>query len=162
MGNKSIVVENGEEIEEENYMYTTFVLGDQTLGVTVDLVESIMKPDMITSVPRSCDEVYGLLNLRGRIVTVVDTRKVMGLPDANKKLSEMMCLTVSYEQELYALLIDSIEEVEKFPKSSFSPVPRSVDENWRELSTGIHKTDNGILLILDVAKVMSFVGEKDK
>src|ERR1700675_3334513 len=96
--------------------YVTAVIGGQLVGLPLSRVQDVFMPERLTRVPLSSSEVAGVLNLRGRIVTVVDMRARLGLPKASDG-KPPMAVGVDLRGESYGLLIDHIGEVLRLPDS---------------------------------------------
>ena len=92
--------------------YVTAVIGGQLFGLPISRVQDVFMPERLTRVPLSSGEIAGVLNLRGRIVTVVDMRARLGLPK-NDDGRPPMAIGVDLRGESYGLLIDQIGEVLK-------------------------------------------------
>ena len=99
-----------ETIEGTVAEYVTAVIGGQLFGLPISRVQDVFMPERLTRVPLSSAEIAGVLNLRGRIVTVVDMRARLGLPK-NDDGKPPMAVGVDLRGESYGLLIDQIGEV---------------------------------------------------
>src|SRR5204862_2683544 len=98
-----------ETIEGTVAEYVTAVIGGQLFGLPISRVQDVFMPERLTRVPLSSAEIAGVLNLRGRIVTVVDMRARLGLPK-NEDGKPPMAVGVDLRGEPYRLLIDQIGE----------------------------------------------------
>ena len=87
--------------------FVTFMVNKQLFGVPVLQVQDILRTEEIARVPLAPPEVRGSINLRGRIVTVIDVRIRLGLPKADKNI-QSMGVTVEQQNDLYTLLVDEI------------------------------------------------------
>src|SRR6201996_2268489 len=94
--------------------YVTAVIGGQLFGLPISRVQDVFMPERLTRVPLSPGEIAGVLNLRGRIVTVIDMRARLGLPKNNDG-KPSMAVGVDLRGESYGLLIDQIGEVLTLP-----------------------------------------------
>ena len=99
-----------ETIEGTVAEYVTAMIGGQLFGLPISRVQDVFMPERLTRVPLSSAEIAGVLNLRGRIVTVVDMRARLGLPK-NDDGKPPMAVGVDLRGESYGLLIDQIGEV---------------------------------------------------
>ena len=140
---------NSEHISE----YVSVRIGDQLFGAPVLEIREVFTPQSVTSVPMAPEEVAGLLNLRGRIVTAIDARRRLGLPprDATDK---GMALGVERGSEIFGLIVDSVGEVLRRPSAELEPVPAHVDAKWRSMVKGVHRLDKELLAVLDVSAVL--------
>ena len=92
--------------------YLTIHIGDQLFGISVLQVQDVLGPQRLTRIPLASPEIAGILNLRGRIVTAIDTRKRLNLspfPDYDKTMS----VVIEYHGELFSLIIDKVGDVIK-------------------------------------------------
>ena len=126
---------NGEQLE-----YVTMTIGGQWFGIPVLSVQDVLGPQNIAMIPLAPPEVAGSLNLRGRIVTAIDPRVRLGLPNREEDAT-VMSVVVEHLGELYSLLIDQVGEVLQLPTSRFEQNPASLDQRWRDLSSGIYRLD---------------------
>src|SRR3569832_452477 len=94
--------------------YVTAVIGGQLFGLPISRVQDVFMPERLTRVPLSSAEIAGVLNLRGRIVTVVDMRARLGLPK-NADGKPPMAVGVDLRGESYGLLLDQLGEVLRLP-----------------------------------------------
>ena len=97
------------QLDYEN-QYVSFWVDGQLLGVPVNAVQEVLNPQSIAATPKARPEIAGLLNLRGQIVTAVNLRKRMGLPDLEDKQASMN-VVVRHDEESYSLLVDEVGEV---------------------------------------------------
>ena len=133
--------------------YVTALIGGQLFGLPILRVQDVFAPERLTAVPLSPPEVAGVLNLRGRIVTLIDMRCRLGL-GSRENGQQAMAIGVESRGESYALLIDSIGEVLKLDDMAREPNPSNLDPRLAGVSTGIHRLDGQLLMILDVDRVL--------
>ncbi|MCR9266819.1 MAG: chemotaxis protein CheW [Alphaproteobacteria bacterium] len=141
--------------------YVSVRIGDQLFGAPVDQIREVFAPQSVTYVPRAPDEVAGLLNLRGRIVTAIDARRRMGLTP-REKTETGMALGVERGNEIFGLIVDSVGEVLRRPRSELEPVPAHVDANWRSMVKGVHRLEKELLAVLDVSAVIGTAARKNE
>lgn len=117
-------------------------------------MRDVLGPQRITRVPLAPPEVAGALNLRGRIVTAIDVRTRLGLPAmADNKTS--MSVVVDIHGELYSLIVDKVGEVMSLPSSDFERNPPTLDPRWQEVSSGVYRLKECLLVVIDVARLLS-------
>ena len=116
-------------------------------------VQDVFAPERLTAVPLSPPEVAGVLNLRGRIVTLIDMRCRLGL-GSRENGHQAMAIGVESRGESYGLLIDSVGEVLKLDNQSWEPNPSNLDARLASVSTGIYRLDSQLLMVLDVDRVL--------
>jgi purine-binding chemotaxis protein CheW len=135
--------------------FVTMTIADQLFGIPVLQVRDVLGPQRITRVPLAPPEVGGSLNLRGRIVTAIDVRCRLSLPQRPAEMREMS-VVVDHGGELYSLIVDSVGEVLSLPGSAFEPNPATLDPQWRDVATGIYRLDGALLVVLDVSRLLTF------
>lgn len=136
-------------------MFLTLTVAGQLCGVPVLAVRDILAAQTITRVPLAPREVAGSLNLRGRIVTAIDLRRRLGLPPREAGAAPPMSVVVEQSGELYSLLSDSVGEVLALPEEGFAANPPTLDLLWRDVSRGVHKEDERLLIVLDVDRILA-------
>jgi purine-binding chemotaxis protein CheW len=138
---------------EQTAMYVTATVGGQLFGLPVARVQDVFVPERITPVPLAAAEVAGLINLRGRIVTMLEMRRRLGLPDDDRRPTPM-AIGVEWRGESYGLLIDEIGEVLTLPAARCEPAPANLDARLAEVTAGVHRLDDGLMMVLDVDRVV--------
>ncbi len=93
-------------------------IDNQKFGIPVLQVQDVLREQEVTHVPLAPPEVLGSLNLRGRIVTAIDVRKRLGLPDRNPDMPSMS-VVVEHKEELFSLIIDKVGDVLNFKDKYF-------------------------------------------
>jgi purine-binding chemotaxis protein CheW len=133
--------------------YVTAMIGGQLFGLPIERVQDVFMPDRLTRVPLASDDVAGVLNLRGRIVTAIDMRARLGLPK-NDSGRPPMAVGVDMRGESYGLLIDNIGEVLKLPNESREVNPVNLDPRMAKMAGGVHRLDGQLMVVLDVDRVL--------
>ena len=139
--------------------YVTAVIGGQLFGLPISRVQDVFMPERLTRVPLSSVEIAGVLNLRGRIVTVIDMRARLGLARADDG-KPPMAVGVDLRGESYGLLIDQIGEVLRLPEESREENPVNLDPRMAKLAGGVHRLDGQLMVILDVDRVLELAADK--
>lgn len=133
---------------QDQIEYVTVRIGGQLFGVDVSEIREVFSPHAITPVPRAPDGIAGLLNLRGRIVTMIDSRARLGLK-ARGADEPVMALGLEVGSDLYGVLVDTVGEVLRLDPQSMEPAPGHLEPGWRTLIHGVYQLENQILAILD-------------
>jgi len=123
-------------------------------GVPIDEVQDVFKPQRLTPVPLSHPDVAGVLNLRGRVVTMIDCRQNLGL--GKYSYEDMMAVGVERGNESYGLLIDGIGDVLSLEPSSFEPNPVNLDPRWQAVSKGVFRLERRLLIVLNISTILDF------
>jgi purine-binding chemotaxis protein CheW len=143
---------------EQSAMYVTATIGGQLFGVPIARVQDVFVPERMTPVPLADDEIAGLINLRGRIVTMIDLRRRLDLRgDADAPTP--MAIGVEWRNESYGLLIDQIGEVLTLPAAGREPAPANLDVRLARVAAGVHRLDDRLLTVLDVDRVIEGAAE---
>jgi purine-binding chemotaxis protein CheW len=143
---------------EQSAMYVTATVGGQLFGVPIARVQDVFVPERMTPVPLAADEIAGLINLRGRIVTMIDLRRRLDLRgDADAPTP--MAIGVEWRNESYGLLIDQIGEVLTLPAAGREPAPANLDVRLARVAAGVHRLDDRLLTVLDVDRVIEGAAE---
>jgi purine-binding chemotaxis protein CheW len=138
---------------ENEVEYVTATIGGQLFGLPISRVQDVSVLERLARVPLAPPEIAGLLNLRGRIVTVIDMRRRLGLPllaDGRAR----MAVGIECRGESYGLLIDSIGEVLKLRAGSREDNPVNLDARLARVAAGVHRLDGSLLVVLDVDRVL--------
>lgn len=150
-----------EEIEgqkEDDLQIVTFRVGEEEFSVSILKVQEIIRMSEITKVPRSPDFVEGVINLRGKVIPVIDLRKRFGLPTAERD-NDTRTIVVDCEGKVVGLIVDSVTEVLRLSKNTVEPPPDIVGGVDSEYISGVGKLEDRLVILLDIDKVLS-VGEK--
>jgi purine-binding chemotaxis protein CheW len=136
--------------------YVTATIGGQLFGLPIGRVQDVFMPERLTRVPLAATEVAGLLNLRGRIVTVIDMRRRLDFEERAENGAKRgpLALGIEHKGESYGLLIDHIGEVLKLPAASREGNPVNLDPRLARVSAGVHRLDGRLLVVLDVERVL--------
>jgi purine-binding chemotaxis protein CheW len=133
--------------------YVTAMIGGQLFGLPIVRVQDVFIPERLTRVPLAPPEIAGVLNLRGRIVTLIDLRRRFGLGQRESGQATM-AIGVESRAESYGLLIDSVGEVLKLEDAAREPNPINLDERLARVSAGIYRLDGQLLIVVDVDRVL--------
>lgn len=137
--------------------YLTFRLGREEYGIEILKVREIVASMEITPVPLTALYIRGVVNLRGKIIPVVDMRKKFQLPEVATG-RDTCIITVMVEgregDALTGLLVDGVNEVIQVAASDVEPVPSLGDDMKLDFVTGLSKTKGRVIVLLDMEKVM--------
>lgn len=132
--------------------YVTVTIGAQHFGLAIARVQDVFVLSQMTPVPLAPEDVAGVINLRGRIVTAIDLRKRLGLSGGAKQAQ--MAVGIESDAESYGLVIDAVGEVLKLGTETAEPVPVNLDERLKRVACGVHRLETGLLVILDVDRLL--------
>lgn len=129
-------------------------IGRETYGVPISLVREIIRVPEITAVPNAQKYVEGVINLRGKIISVVDLRKRFGQADIEPSKKNRI-VVVELENRTVGLIVNAASEVLKIPPSDIEP-PSTVFLNGEsDYVTGVGKLKNRLVILLDLNKVLN-------
>jgi purine-binding chemotaxis protein CheW len=136
-------------------------LADEMYGVDIDAIHTVITPQAITAVPKSPDFVKGVINLRGRVLPVIDLRTRFGLPPLSEERSRNVRIVIVQTAGLHAgLIVDGVSEVLRLPLASIDPPSQLIASAESDCITGIGRiagdgADERLIILLDVAKTLT-------
>jgi purine-binding chemotaxis protein CheW len=130
-----------------------FSIGRETFGVPIELVHQIVCVPEITAVPESPQCVEGVINLRGKIVSIVDLRKRFGEKEIQSSRKNRV-LVVEVEGKMVGLIVDSASEVLKIPLSEIEHPPNVFEEGELNYVTGVGKLNGRLIILVDLTKIL--------
>ena len=145
--------------------YLTFAVAQERYSVPVLKVREIMRLCPVTPVPRMPSYIKGVINLRGKIVPVVDLRERFSLGAAED--TERICIVVVQVEEpdagsrLTGMIVDVVEEVSQFQSDDLEPPPDFGDAVDARFIVGMAKTRGQVKTLLDIDRLLGFVGHID-
>jgi purine-binding chemotaxis protein CheW len=131
-----------------------FRVGRETYGVPITSLHEIVRVPEITAVPDAPDYLEGVINLRGKIVSVVDLRKRFGQGSAGLDRRSRI-LVVEHRGRLAGMIVDSASEVLKMPESEIEPAPAMMQEGGLDCVTGLGKYQGRLIILLDISKILA-------
>ena len=131
-----------------------FDLNEEAYGVDISAVREIIRMQETTRVPRAPEFIEGVINLRGKVIPVVDLRSRFSMP-ATERTDEHRICVVDVEGQDIGMVVDAVTEVSRIPTTSIEPPSSVITTNDSEYLTGIVKTDEKLIILLDIAKVIS-------
>lgn len=133
--------------------YITVHVGGQLFGIPVIVVQDVFEVTGVTPVPLALPEVHGVLNLRGRTVTAIDMRKRLGLPRGERSVTRM-AVGIEENGEAFGLIVDSVGEVLSLRAQDLERSPANLDPRWQQVSSGVHRLDGDLMVVLDVRRAL--------
>jgi len=130
-----------------------FQVGRETYGVAITSLHEIVRVPEITAVPDAPDYMEGVINLRGKIVSVIDLRKRLGEKNVTSSRRNRI-LVVEHNARLSGLIVDSASEVLKIPASDVEPSPTALQDGGLNCVTGLGKYKGRLIVLLDMTKLL--------
>jgi purine-binding chemotaxis protein CheW len=138
-----------------------FRVGRETYGVPITSLHEIVRVPEITAVPDAPEYMEGVINLRGKIVSVIDLRKRFGAPRVALNRRNRI-LVVEHGGRLSGLIVDSASEVIKIPAAEIEPSPASLHDGGLNCVTGLGKYKGRLIVLLDMAKLLESGARKEQ
>lgn len=130
-----------------------FQVGRETFGVPISMVREIVRVPEITAVPHAPAHVEGVINLRGKIVPVVDLRRRFGEKDLQRTKKNRI-LVVELADKIVGLIVQSASEVLKIPPSEIEAPDNLLQEGEQNCVTGVGKLHGRLILLLDLNRIL--------
>ncbi|MFM2482659.1 chemotaxis protein CheW [Celerinatantimonas sp. YJH-8] len=139
---------------DEVLQWVTFQLEKETYGINVMQVQEVLRYSEIAPVPGAPDYVLGIINLRGNVVTVIDTRSRFGLPSAEVTDNSRIVI-IEAEKQVIGILVDSVAEVVYLRSSEIDTAPNVGTEESAKFIQGVSNRDGQLLILVDLNKLLS-------
>lgn len=140
--------------EDEVLQWVTFQLDKETYGINVMQVQEVLRYTEIAPVPGAPDYVLGIINLRGNVVTVIDTRSRFGLPPAEVGDNSRIVI-IEAEKQVIGILVDSVAEVVYLRSTEIDAAPSVGTEESAKFIQGVSNRDGELLILVDLNKLLS-------
>jgi purine-binding chemotaxis protein CheW len=138
---------------EKDFQVVGFRIGNETYGVRIASVREIVRVPEITTVPNAPETIEGVINLRGKIIPVMDLRKRFGSaptqPDKKNRI-----LVVELDNKMLGLIVSSASEVLKIPPSEIESPGSVFAEGESSYVTGVGKLKGRLIILLDIARLL--------
>ena len=151
MSQKRNVAQN---VAEEVLQWVTFQLDRETYGINVMQVQEVLRYTEIAAVPGAPDYVLGIINLRGNVVTVIDTRSRFGLQPAEVSDNSRIVI-IEAEKQVIGIMVDSVAEVVYLRASEIDVAPSVGTEESAKFIQGVSNRDGELLILVDLNKLLS-------
>jgi purine-binding chemotaxis protein CheW len=140
--------------EDPILQWVTFRLENESYGINVMQVQEVLRYTEIAPVPGAPPYVLGIINLRGNVVTVIDTRSRFALPNA-ETTDQTRIVIIEAESQVVGILVDSVAEVVYLRQSEIETTPNVGNDESANFIQGVcHKNDE-LLILVDLEKLMS-------
>ena len=130
-----------------------FRIGSETFGLPISLVHEIVRPPEITNVPHAPEYVEGVMNLRGRIVPVIDLRRRFG-GSPGEPTRKTRVLVVDVDSRAVGLMVDSASEVLRISDAQIEPPPNVFSDEGINYVTGVAKYEGRLIILVDLKRVL--------
>ena len=131
-----------------------FKLGEEEFGIDIFAVKEIIRMSLMTRVPNAPNFVVGVVNMRGKVVPIIDLCIRFGLPLSNIPNADRKIIVIEFENKTVGFLVDAVSEVTNINKSCAEPPPPMVSGIDSDYITAIAKLDAKLLILLEVSKIL--------
>ncbi len=146
----AVMQQNNQQV----FRWVTFRLADEIYGINVMQVQEVLRMTDVAPVPGAPHFVMGIINLRGNVVTVLDTRKLLDLATSDITDSSRIMIIESGKVTV-GLLVDSVAEVVNIASSDIDPPPSVGNDEGSRYIQGVYSTDQQILILIDLNKLIN-------
>jgi len=140
--------------DESILRWVTFRLEKEAYGINVTQVREVLRMTEIAPVPGAPDYVMGIINLRGNVVTVIETRKRFNLPSIDTD-EQTRIVIIEVENQEVGILVDSVAEVVDLPVSAIESAPIVGNDDAAKYIQGVTSMDGELLILVDVNKFLT-------
>ena len=141
-------------VAEATEHLATFFLDREEYGVDVRQVQEIRRVSEITTVPRAPEFIRGVINLRGRILPVLDLKRKLGLGEVETARATRI-VVVRVGERLLGLLVDGASQVLKVPVSRIEPPPEEVQDKGGDYIRGVAKLEDRLIIVVDLGRLLA-------
>jgi purine-binding chemotaxis protein CheW len=141
------------EAKRQLETWVAFRIAGELYGLPVTVAQEILRVESITRVPHAPSTIRGIINMRGRVLPVVDVRLRLGLAAAQIALQSRI-LVVSARSRLLGLLVDSVEQVLRLDRNGVEAPPPDVMTEQSEYISGVYHLEDGLLILLEVGQLL--------
>ncbi|MBB1315700.1 MULTISPECIES: chemotaxis protein CheW [Aliivibrio] len=143
-----------DQVNDEVLQWVTFQLEEETYGINVMQVREVLRHTEIAPVPGAPDYVLGIINLRGNVVTVIDTRSRFGLMQGEIS-DNTRIIVIESEHQVIGILVDSVAEVVYLRSSEIDTTPSVGTEDSSKFIQGVSNREGKLLILVDLNKLLS-------
>jgi purine-binding chemotaxis protein CheW len=148
--------------ESGEIQLVSFLLGEEEFGADILMVQEIIRMQSITRVPNAPHFVEGVINLRGKVIPIVDLRKRLNVSGELEDTRTVRIIVVDVEGKITGFIVDAVLQVLRIPKNTIEAAPSIVNAGIdSEYITGVSKLDDRLLILLDFNKILTR-GEKQE
>ena len=145
---------NKNDVSTSLIQLVSFKIGEEEFGVDITKVQEIIRMVDITRVPNAPHFVEGVINLRGKVIPIIDMRKRLEL-DSKEYDKDTRIIVVEIEGKIVGFIVDSVSEVLRIDQAVTEAPPPMVSGINAEFITSIAKLDDRLLILLDLEKVLT-------
>ncbi len=148
------MAEASAKTDDRILQWVTFQLEQETYGVNVMAVKEVLRFTSIAPVPGAPDYVTGIINIRGTIISVINTRRRFGLPDAEPD-EQTRIVIIEIGRHVIGIVVDSVAEVVYLRQSEIETAPNVGQEETARFIQGVCNRNNELLILVELDKMLS-------
>lgn len=141
--------------EEDKMKFAVFSIGKVEFALDIMRIKEIVKPLKINTIPKAPRFIEGVINLRGKIIPIVDLRKRFGVKIPESPLSSERIIIVRLEKKIIGLIVDSVSDVISLGKGDISPPPEIVKGVSAQFIKGLGKIGDRLALLMDLDRILT-------
>ena len=141
-----------ETINSQTTQYCGFKIGDEEFAIPVMEVQEVIKPQMVTPIPLAQEQIRGLLNLRGQIVTCVSLRELFGKNDDLER--DHMNIIVRGVDGLFSLVVDEVTDIIDIDTDHLEKSPDTINPKLKKYVDKIYKRSKGLVILLKIQNLI--------
>ena len=141
-----------EAVKEEINQYCGFKVAGEEYAIPVMQVQEVIKPQQVTPIPLAQEQIRGLINLRGQIVTCLSLRKLFNQVDDLKR--PYMNIIVKGQEGLFSLVVDEVTDIIDIQTENLEGTPDTINTNLRKYVSQIYKRENGLVILLSIDQLV--------
>jgi purine-binding chemotaxis protein CheW len=150
MTDVSEILRQADGASDEAVQFVTVLVSGQMFGLPIQQVRDVFIVSGVTPVPLAPASVAGLFNLRGRVMTMLSMRAMLGFSKTDEHGVETTAIGIEWRGESFGLLVDKVGEVMSLSRSNREGNPINLDKRWSGLSAGVHRLENLLLVELSL------------
>ncbi len=144
---------------DELIQLVSFKLGQEEFGIDILKVQEINRMVEITKVPQAPDYCEGVINLRGKVIPVIDLRKKFSM-ETKERDKNTRIIVCDVDGHVIGMIVDAVEEVLRIPSSTIEPPPSIVTSVSSDYINGVAKLEGRLLIFLDISKIAKEVNQE--
>jgi purine-binding chemotaxis protein CheW len=153
MSKEAVQADHEHNENDPQMQWATFLLADELYGVDVMQVKEVLRLTEIAPVPGSAHYIMGILNLRGNVITVIDTRTLFGLQQA-EPTDESRIVVIELEDQIIGMLVDSVAEVIYLRESEMERAPNVGTDESTKFIQGVSYHNEELIILLDLNRMI--------
>lgn len=156
MSQTPVIGKSHDPHDDDLIQLVTFRIGEEEFGVDILAVQEIIRMMQITMVPRAPEFIEGVINLRGKVIPVINMRTRFNKPSLDQD-SNTRIVVMELENKIVGFLVDGVSEVLRIPESTVEDPPPVVAGIGSEYIRGIGKLDNRLLILLNLDNLLGSI-----